>query len=264
MIQRPLKLRLTAQQERQLTDWLWHLTGVWNWAIRKLELDARDGLYYSPKDFHNLLANHGKTLGIPSHTLQGMLTTAYTAWQRCFKKLAQRPRLKGQRNKLTSIPFPDPLKAPVGNTIGLPGIGRVRFHKQAVPDGRIKMGRLVKRASGWYLCLCIDATPQAIPHTGEAQVGIDPGFHHLLTLSSGEKIPRHCVGGGALRPFPIPTNGDRPHSGSRRHNVGAESTWRLGCKSGSRINAQTATINSRAVWLPNTRPSCGPRMVIEP
>jgi transposase len=189
MIQRPLKLRLTAQQERQLTAWLWHLTGVWNWAIRKLELDARDGLYYSPKDFHNLLANHGKTLGIPSHTLQGILTTAHTAWQRCVKKLAKRPRLKGQRNKLTSIPLPDPLKAPVGNTIGLPGIGRVRFHKQAVPDGRIKMSRLVRRASGWYLCLCIDATPQAIPHNGEAQIGIDPGFHHLLTLSSGEKIP---------------------------------------------------------------------------
>jgi hypothetical protein len=94
MIQRQLKLRLTAKQERQLTDWLWHLTGVWNWAIRKLELDARDGIYYSPKGFHNLLAHHGKTLGIPSHTLQGMLSTAHTAWQRCFKQLAQHPRLR--------------------------------------------------------------------------------------------------------------------------------------------------------------------------
>ena len=43
MIQRQLKLRLTTTQEQQLTDWLWHLTGVWNWAIRKLELDAREG-----------------------------------------------------------------------------------------------------------------------------------------------------------------------------------------------------------------------------
>ena len=189
MIQRQLKLRLTSQQEHQLTDWLWHLTSVWNWAIRKLELDARDGIYYSPKTFHNLLANHGKTLNIPSHTLQGMLSTAHTAWQRCFKKLAKRPRLKGQRNKLTSIPFPDPLKAPVGNTIGVPGIGRVRFHKQSVPDGRIKMGRIVKRASGWYFCLFIDTQPQAIPATGTGEIGMDSGFHHLLTLSTGEHIP---------------------------------------------------------------------------
>ena len=46
------------------------------------------------KAFHNLLADHGKKLGIPSHTLQGMLDTAYTAWQRCYKKLAKKPSSK--------------------------------------------------------------------------------------------------------------------------------------------------------------------------
>lgn len=188
MIQRQLKLRLTSKQESQLSEWLWHLTGVWNWAIRKLELDARDRVYYSPKAFHNLLAGHSAKLGIPSHTLQGTLTTAYTARLRFRKKLAKRPKLKGQRNKLTSMPFPDPLKAPVGNTIAVAGIGRVRFHKQPLPSGRIKSGRIVKRASGWYLCLFIDAQPQRIPHTAGGAIGIDPGFHTLLTLSTGEKI----------------------------------------------------------------------------
>jgi hypothetical protein len=50
----------------------------------------------------------------------GMLDTAYTAWQRCDKQLAKKPRLKGQQNKLTSasaqhktsIPFPDPFTVP--------------------------------------------------------------------------------------------------------------------------------------------------------
>ena len=45
MIQRQLKLRLNARQEGQLTDWLYHLTGVSNWAIRKIELDAKDGIF---------------------------------------------------------------------------------------------------------------------------------------------------------------------------------------------------------------------------
>jgi len=188
MIQRQLKLRLNASQESQLHAWLFHLTGVWNWAIRKIEQDARDGIYYSQKAFHNQLAGHGKKLGIPSHTLQGMLDTAYTAWQRCYKKRAKKPRLKGQRNKLTSIPFPDPFKAPEGTCIHIPGIGSARFHAQDIPAGRITSGRVVKRASGWYLCLCIDAQPQAIPHTGDGAIGIDPGFRHLLTLSTGEKI----------------------------------------------------------------------------
>src|SRR5205823_10186734 len=48
MIQRQLKLRLNTRQEGQLTDWLYHLTGVWNWAIRKIELDAKDGIFYTP------------------------------------------------------------------------------------------------------------------------------------------------------------------------------------------------------------------------
>jgi transposase len=189
MLQRQLKLRLTARQAQQASTWLWHLTGVWNWAIKKMEADATDGLFYTPTAFHNLLANHGKKLDIPSHTLQGTLSTAHTAWQRCFKKLARKPKLKGQRNKLTSIPFPDPLKAPEGNTIKVPGLGVVRFHAHPLPAGKIKCARLVQRASGWYLCLFIDASPHAIAHRGDGLVGIAPGFLSLVTLSTGEKVP---------------------------------------------------------------------------
>src|SRR5262249_12637557 len=64
----------------------------------------------------------------------------------------------------------------------------VRFHAQDLPQGRIKSGRLIKRASGWYLCLCIDVQPQKIPHTDHGAIGIDPGFQHSLTLSTGQKI----------------------------------------------------------------------------
>lgn len=78
MIQHQLKLRLTKAQERRLDDWLWVLTGVWNFAIRKIELDAKDGIYYTPKGFQNLLVNHSKNLDMPSHVLQGMLTSSPT------------------------------------------------------------------------------------------------------------------------------------------------------------------------------------------
>ena len=93
---------------------------MWNWAIRKIEQDAQDTISYTRQAFHNLLADHGTKISISSHTLPGMLGTAYTAWQRCDKQLAKKPRLKGQRNKLTSasaqqktsIPFPDPFTVP--------------------------------------------------------------------------------------------------------------------------------------------------------
>jgi putative transposase len=185
MLQAQLKLRLTRQQEKALEGWLWHLTGVYNWASRKIELDAKDGFYYSGMDFQNLLAN--TRIGISSHTIQGILKTVHQSWQRCFNKISKKPRLKGKHNKLNSIPFPDPIKSVVGNRIKLPIIGSLKFHKQDLPKGKIKQARILKKASGWYLCLVIDASRQ-IKRKSTGTVGIDPGFNHLITLSTGEKV----------------------------------------------------------------------------
>ena len=188
MIVRSLKLRPSKSQEANLNEWLWNLTGLWNWAIKKIEHDAQDKVYHSEFDFVNLVANHSKRMEIPSHTMQGVLKQAHTAWQRCFKKIAKKPHLKGRRNELKSIPFPDPLKAPTGCHIGVPWLGKMRFHKQALPEGKIKCGRIVRRASGWYLCLWLDAEHNfAVMDTSKA-VGIDPGFSTLLTLSDGTKF----------------------------------------------------------------------------
>ena len=69
------------------------------------------------------------------------------------------------------------------------GIGHVRFHAQALPIGRIKSCCIVKRASGWYLCLFIEALkPHRCVSAILGAIGLDPGFYHLLTLSNGEKI----------------------------------------------------------------------------
>lgn len=189
MIQTQLKLRLSVTKESQLNDWLWSLTAIHNFAVRKIELDAKDGIYYTSMGFQNILANHGKKIGIPSHTMQGMLAQVHTAWSRCFKKIGGKPKLKGMRNKLNSIPFPDPIKSINGNHVKLQGIGLIRFHKQEIPKGKIKCGRIVKRASGWYLCLFIDADRKQIARTSEGMIGIDPGFKDLITTSDGEKVP---------------------------------------------------------------------------
>ena len=57
-----------------------------------------------------------------------------------------------------------------------------------LPEGRIKCGRMVKRASGWYLCLFIEAEPKKIERIASGVIGIDPGFNNLLTTSGGEVI----------------------------------------------------------------------------
>jgi len=188
MIVRTLKLKLNKNQEAFLEQWLYRLTSVYNWGLKKIEHNAKNKIYFSKMDFQNLLPEYGKKLDIPSHTIQGTLLQVYDAWQRCFKKQSKKPRLKGLNNKLGSIPFPDPIKSPVGNKISIPGLGKVKFHKQELPKAKIKCGRILKKASGWYLCLWLDTDNKFDVKVTTKIVGIDPGFHTLLTLSDETKI----------------------------------------------------------------------------
>lgn len=188
MITCQLKLRLNHTQEKTLEAWLPILGAVWNFAIRKIELNAKDHIYFSRYDFTSLLNGHYDRIGIPAHTLCGVLDTAHTAWRRCFKGISRRPRLKGARRPCNSIPFPDPIPTPKNGKVRLIHIGWVRFHEMEIPVGPIKCARLCKRASGWHLCLFIDAAPNAIPREAGKSVGIDTGFNDLITLSTGEKV----------------------------------------------------------------------------
>lgn len=187
MIQYQLKLKLTPRQERQLDHWLWHLGSVWNWAVRKIEQDAYDNIFYSSLTFRNILNAHGPKIGVPQDAINGTLKTAHTAWQRRFKNLACKPRLKGRKNKLNSIAFAHGTRIERGRLL-VPGLKWTCFHKQHVPEGHIGQFRIIRRASGWYACLFIQAESIKIPRVASKVVGIDPGFNSLLVLSNGEKI----------------------------------------------------------------------------
>ena len=54
MIQAQIKLRVKNRQEPILSEWLLVLTRVWNWAIRKIELDARDGIFYTKMEIKKI------------------------------------------------------------------------------------------------------------------------------------------------------------------------------------------------------------------
>jgi len=194
LIQVQLKLKLKREQETMINEWFPILTSIWNWAIKKIEKDAADHIYYNKFEFINILAGHNKRLGMPSHTIQAMLKDAHTTWQRCFKKLARAPRLKGQRNRLTSISFPDPIKeAHINRTyVELPYLGKLKYHKQRIPIGKVKCARLVKRASGFYLCLFIDAQSNRIAHKGCELIGIQLSVDGRMALSNGDIIQREA------------------------------------------------------------------------
>ena len=66
MIQCQIKLRLNGKQKRKQLEWLPILGSIFNFGIRKIELNAKDKVYFSKNDFQNLLTGHSKRLGIPS------------------------------------------------------------------------------------------------------------------------------------------------------------------------------------------------------
>lgn len=187
MIQVQLKLKPTSRQYRQLEHWLRHLQAVYNWAVARIPRDASAGIYHSRMTFQNLLNGHGRKIGVPQDAICGTLGTAFTGWKRCFKKIARKPHFKGRRNQLNSVAFAHGTRITNGR-LAVPYLGHLRFHKQVIPEGHIGQFRLVKRASGWYACLFVQAKPDMIPCVGSRAVGIDPGFSSLLTFSTGEKI----------------------------------------------------------------------------
>ena len=87
MTQCQLKLKLSNRQERQLDRWLWHLSGVRNWATRKIQQDATNGVYHSAFDVCSLVVSHGAKIGIPQHVVEATAVDSHAAWSRCFKRL---------------------------------------------------------------------------------------------------------------------------------------------------------------------------------
>jgi len=195
MIIRELKLKPTKKQIQTFNEWLNILTGVYNFGIRKIELNSKDKIYFSKFDFHNLCSDHSKKLGIPSHVIQATLEKSYNSWEKCFKKQAKKPKLKSIHNKIRSIPFPDVLKRSriSNNKIDIPGIRKVKYFKQQIPEGQIKNIRIIKRASGWYCQLCIDTDHLFTVKETTEKVGIDTGFKTLATLSNGIKYDNKRV-----------------------------------------------------------------------
>jgi len=188
MIVRLIKLKPTKLQDAELRRWLWSGAAIYNYGIRKIEQDAKIKLYHTPKRFKCFLDTHISKLGMPAHTAQGILAQAHLAWTRCFKKLGGKPKLKSKRNRFNSLPFPDPIRPLKDNRVGVPFLGKVKYHKQDVPDARIKCGRILLRASGWYMALLLDTVHSFPVKDTQEAVGIDPGFKTLATLSTGHKF----------------------------------------------------------------------------
>lgn len=197
MIQFRIKLNPNKTQEKLLAEWFDICSGIWNWSIRKLELDGTDHIWHDRLQFNNILAGHSPKLGLPNSMLQGMLSRAWrhftTCWQANKGRYGAKPQklhLKSRSNPLKSIPFDDArgIKVIGRNRLKLPKIKSIKFHYRRIPAGSIKCAVILREPSGYYLCLMIDAPIKKLNCQNGEMVGIDPGFKDFVSLSTGEKL----------------------------------------------------------------------------
>ncbi len=208
------RLRPNCQQIRLYQEWLEASRQVWNdalaerkdWSMsRSCSVDrcslrgeyviAADAprptfasqcksLTQARKAFPELQAAHAQML-------QQVLRRLEKAFVSMWEQGHGFPRFKKQ-GRLRSLLFPQLGKNPLrGDQVKLPGIGWVRMRmSRPLPEGfELKQAQVVKRASGWYVMLTLQAdvaVPEIQPH-GRA-IGIDVGLESYLATSDGELV----------------------------------------------------------------------------
>ncbi len=210
------RLKLTQQQSQAYEAWLETSRRVWNFALaerkdwyqsRSCRIDAcsRSCEYIIPADAARpTFASQCKALtqarksnpdlkAAHSQMLQQVLRRLEKAIIGMWESERGFPRFKKQ-GRMRSLLFPQLGVNPIqGNKVKLPGIGLVKMHRsRPIPDGfAVKQAQVVKRASGWYVMLTLQAdvnVPDVMPH-GQA-VGIDLGLKSFLATSTGEQVVR--------------------------------------------------------------------------
>lgn len=200
-----------------MVSWLEACRGVYNYALRErkdwiesrkspadrcslercfiIPADAPYPDYYTQK--RNLTAAKKELphlKDVQSQVLQDVLGRLDGAFASRKDRGHGFPRFK-KFGQYRSFLFPQFQVSPIqGNEIKLPKIGLmpIVLHRP-IPNGFVvKTVRVIRKASGWYATLCIQADldiPDVPPTAGHA-IGIDVGLSYFLSTSDGEQIAR--------------------------------------------------------------------------
>ncbi len=196
---RTYKQRLypTAEQASVMTDILWSGCWLYNQALayrRKRWRESRYRVsYYEQagmwRDWRNEEPQDNPLRVLNMSAGQQVLRRLDSAFRAFFRGQRGRPRFKRHQH-FNSLNFkPGDGASLKGPKLYLQNVGliSVRWHRK-LADGELKNIILLRKPSGWYVCLQVELPdPQPGPHPRPA-VGIDVGLHHALALSDGRLI----------------------------------------------------------------------------
>ena len=206
----------SLEQEARMVAWLEACRGVYNYALgerkdwsksRRCAIDRCDlrSQYIIPADapYPNYYAQKRALTAakrefphlkdVQSQVLQDVVGRVEAAFAARKERGHGFPRFK-KYGQYRSFLFPQFKDSPVtGSQIKLPKLGcmPIVLHRP-IPDGfAVKTVRIIRKHSGWYATLCIQADvsiPDVAPHG--RSIGIDVGLEYFLSTSDGLQVER--------------------------------------------------------------------------
>lgn len=189
-----------------MTHWLNVCRGVWNYALaerrdwiasRKCDIMSANAPRVTYASQCKLLTGAKKVLphlkDLYSQVLQQVLQQLEKAFIGMWEQERGFPRFKKQ-GRMRSFLFPQFNESPiVRKGLQLPKLGcvRMRLHRPIPEEFEIKQVRIVRRASGWYAMLSLNASisiPDIQPHSHP--LGLDVGLNTFVATSDHELIDR--------------------------------------------------------------------------
>ena len=194
----------TARQHKTFALWLALLRNLYNQALA-WRIDAykknNDSVKWTTQAnaLPDLKRQSKAYAGLHSDVLQDAMRRLDKAYKAFFRRVKNGespgfPRFKGE-GRYWSMTFSHISKRLIRDVrrkfakVVVPKIGhlKIRYHRP-LPDGKVKILSIIKRASGWYIKICVEV-PDPIEVPVETTIGVDVGLNSFVVDSDGEHIP---------------------------------------------------------------------------
>jgi putative transposase len=183
-------------QIARLAEWSSALRFLWNLAHEQRLYGLRSSVkrYYTAYDqqaeLTDLRAELSWLADVPRDVCNQLLVELDRAWQRCFLKLARRPKWKSRYHDTIRCCEPHPKMWDLrGETFCFPKLGPMRTVVHRPLEGKPKTATLVCDVGEWFVCLsCKIERPEPMRRI-EPVVGIDRGITVLAADSDDRRDP---------------------------------------------------------------------------
>jgi putative transposase len=186
----------TRVQIVRLSGWSSALRFLWNLAHEQRLYGLRSSAkrYYTAYDqqaeLTDLRAQLPWLAEVPRDVCNQLLIELDRAWQRCFLKIAKRPRWKSRYGDAIHCCEPHPKMWSLrGETFLFPKLGPMRAVVHRPLEGKPKTATLVCDAGEWFVCIACEVERPEPTRRAEPVVGVDRGITVLVADSDGHREP---------------------------------------------------------------------------